>query len=181
MIESHEIFRPIIDRGVRVSNSPLKVATRFFPRRGWDAAKSPLSAHFIFITPANMSTLVCLCEAHYTLVDWQVSAGQCCNCVFLSFCVVIIVKSLHVVSHYGIFEASQSRHRLCAETERPQICCNTIFAIYWNMQTRNISILTPDNHIAVDVWVQRGNSALRQIRCTILTLDNHIPDIPNND
>ena len=100
---------------------------------------------------------------------------------FCHFGVVAIGKSLHLVSHYCTFEASPSRHRLCAETERPQIFCNTIFVIYWNMQTRNISILTPVNHIAVDVWVQRGNSALRQIRCTILTLDNHIPDIPNND
>ena len=90
---------------------------------------------------------------------------------FCHFGVVAIVKSLHVVSHYCVFEASKSRHRLCAETERPQIFCNTCFVIYWNMQTRNISVLTPANHIAVDVWVQRGNSALRQIRCTILTLD----------
>ena len=112
------------------------------------------------------------CVARYTLVDRQVSAGQFCNCVFCHFGVVAIVKSLHVVSHYYTFEASPSRHRLCAETESPQIFCNTIFVIYWNMQTRNISVLTPANHIAVDVWVQRGNSALRQIRCTILTLDN---------
>ena len=85
----------------------------------------------------------------------------------------MFVKYLHLVLCGYIFEASQSRHRLCAETERPQIFCNTIFVIYWNMQTRNISILTPVIYIADGVWVQRGNSALRQFRCTILTLDNY--------
>ena len=97
---------------------------------------------------------------------WQVSAGQFCNCAVLSFWCVAIVKSLHVVSHYCTFEASPSRHRLCAETERPQIFCNTIFVTYWNMQTRNISILTPANHIVVmfgySVVIRRwGKSAVQ--------------------